>query len=267
MPHGAGSASSWNCCPVRELFRKAPVFSSSSKMKQHGGARPNSGGPRPNSGGARANSGGSRANSGGARPGSGPVPLPAIVYLPRLAVARWYCLRTEYEADVEAADSVREAGFEVFAPVVWREPRAARRLSNGAVRPARVAGVGPMFRRYQFARFSLADPWPMILGLPGVDRILGLSTASPSPLPDLVIDLVRGWCQANDCQYPPNFNLLEPDAMLPMVDGVTARLLAGALADRVGISEWSDAKRTRLLLTIMGRELRVTVPRAWVEAA
>lgn len=241
------------------------MFSSSSK--KHGGARINSGGARPNSGGPRANSGGPRANSGGVRPGSGPAPLPIIVYLSRPSVARWYCLRTDYEADAECADSVRGAGFEVFAPVVWREPRAARRLANGAIRPAREAGVGPMFPRYQFARFSLADPWPMILGLPGVDRILGLSNVSPSPLSDVVIDLVRGWCQANDCQYPPNFDLLDPGAVLPMVDGVAARLLAGAMADRVGISEWSDSKRTRVLLSFLGRDIRVTVPRAWVEAA
>lgn len=127
--------------------------------------------------------------------------------------------------------------------------------------------MGPMFRRYQFVRFSRSDPWQQIGRLPGVDGLLGVSADTPTPMPDAAIALVRGCCEANDCQYPEAFDFLDALAPLSIADGTAVRLLAGVMADRVGVSEWSDSKRTRLLLSLFGRDIRLTVPRAWVEAA
>jgi transcription antitermination factor NusG len=203
---------------------------------------------------------------GGVRRGAGcPVPRPA--FLVRPDCSRWYCLRTDHGADITAADAVRRAGFEVFAPMEWRPPRSARRLAHGAIRPARPAGVDPMFPRYAFVKFARVDPWQVIRGLRGVDGLLGTAPDTPCPMPDAAIALIRDICQANDCRYPDSFDIHDPDAPLPLGEGVAGRLVAGAMADRVGICEWSDAKRTRLLLSILGREVRVEVPRAWVEAA
>lgn len=202
---------------------------------------------------------------GGARPGAGGKRKPVAPARPDLA--RWYCLRTDYEADVTAADAVRAAGFEVFAPMEWRAPRAAKRLAHGAIRPARPAGVVPMFPRYLFVRFSRADPWQRIHDLAGVEGLLGIAQDSPSPMPDLAILLIRGWCQANDCKYPDNFDLHNPHALPPCEVGAALRLLGGAMAGQVGVCEWSDTKGTRLLVSLLGRDNRVTVLRSWVEAA
>jgi transcription antitermination factor NusG len=195
-----------------------------------------------------------------------PLP-PSIVFLARPDTTRWYCLRTDHGADVTAADAVRQAGFEVFAPMEWREPRSARRLAHGAIRPARPAGVDPMFPRYLFTRFSRSQPWQLIRGLRGVDGLLGTAPDTPCPMPDAAITLIRDICQANDCRYPDSFDVHDPDALLPMDEGAPVRITGGAFADRFGVCDWSDAKRVRVLLSIMGRDVPLDVERAWIEAA
>jgi hypothetical protein len=43
-------------------------------------------------------------------------------------------------------------------------------------------------------------------------------------------------------------------------------LASGAMVGLTGICQWSDAKRVRLLLEILGRTVPMTVPRAAVDA-
>jgi hypothetical protein len=75
-------------------------------------------------------------------------------------------------------------------------------------------------------------------------------------VPDQAIALIRGKCAANDCLYPDNVSLGERGAAIvhatPMATGTSAR---------------SDGRRVRLLLEIMGRPVKLTVPRERVEAA
>jgi hypothetical protein len=62
--------------------------------------------------------------------------------------------------------------------------------------------------------------------------------------------------------YPP-----PPRAKSKPIDaGSTVRLLTGAY-DLTGICEWSNGRRVRLLVEILGRTVPMTVPRESVEAA
>lgn len=215
---------------------------------QHGGARPNSGGARPNSGGAR-------ENSGGARPNSGPK---RIVYLTRPDAARWYCARTRYASESEAAEEIGAKGFDVFAPTIWEPARRARRNAVGALIPARPACVGPLFKTYIFSRFRLIDYWQQIRDMPSVETILGLAPDAPTPMPERAMELIRGMCDVNGCFHE------DGDAPNSLV-GALVRLLDGPMASFEGVCDWSDGQRVRVLLTLFGRHCPITVDQAAIE--
>ncbi len=212
--------------------------------------------------------GGVRANSGGARAGAGRKPKaapPAYV-----DIERWYCVRTRHGAEITADFDIRRAGFTLFSPSLWKPGTPARRAWDGSLRPARPALIVPLFRRYLFVRFRRdADDWRSIAHLPTVDRIFSSTRGQPTPVPDGAIDLIRSLCAPNGCVYPDNERMLDGPApvirMPPIAPGTRTRLTAGPMADLAGICTWSDSKRVRLLLEIMGRTVSVTVARADVE--
>ncbi len=212
--------------------------------------------------------GGPRLNSGGARPGAGrpkcetPVEIIADLW-------RWYCIRTDHNAERRADIEVRLAGFEVFNPSVWRAAEPARRGRGGSIRAAKLERIEPMFRRYFFTRFRILDPsWGQLEHLPGVDHLMGApgGRGLPGIVSDESIALIRLLLEPNNCMYPftgysgyHHRNAIEV--------GSAQRLLTGALEGQEGICTWSDGRRARLLLSILGREVSVTVKQSAVEAA
>lgn len=228
----------------------------SGKSPGWGGARPNSGGPRPNSGGARPGAG---------RPRKGVPPIVSVI--------RWYCLRTDHNAERLAHQELSAANFEVFAPTIWKPAEEMRRYTNGSVRRARPARVVPMFRRYVFVRLSLADPaWHRIVRMPGVANwIASVSVAPglpaiPIAVRDEAIDHVREML-VNDCLYPPrHFDLA--GVLLPLIEaGKRLRVLDGALADREAFCRASDGKRVEMMMRWFNRDTVVRTRQAGVEEA
>jgi transcription antitermination factor NusG len=179
---------------------------------------------------------------------------------------RWYCVRTAFGRELLADTEIRLAGFEVFAPTLWKPATLARRLANGASRPALPDRIVPLFPRYLMARFHRSvDAWTRIRALPGVDCILGTNHETPTPVSDDAIALIRSRCMPNGCIYPANVELRDAGPVVHVPTGSSARLLDGPLADLTGICTWSDEKRVSLLMSLLGREVAVTVPRAAVE--
>jgi transcription antitermination factor NusG len=178
------------------------------------------------------------------------------------------CHGSEITADIE----IRLLSFTVFSPSVWKPATPARRGRNGAVRAAKPDRIVPLFPRYLFARFNRGqDDWKQIRHLPGVERIIfSTSPEFPAAMPDQAIETIRALCAANDCIYPDNVKLRDRKTPVirpePLPAGMNARLLHGPLADLTGICEWSDGRRVRLLLSLLGRAVTVTVPQAEVEA-
>lgn len=197
---------------------------------------------------------------GGARPGSGPKPRAAVIPSAPLDLARWYCVRCHPGEDLTADIEIRLAGFELFAPTLWKPATAARR-DGASIRPARPDRIESLFPTYMFVRFKrFSDDWRRIYALTGVDYILGFGPNAPSAMPDRVIEAVRNLCAPNGCIYPP-----EPapvDRTTPIPCGTKVQLASGAMIGLTGICLWSDGKRVRLLLEILGRGVAVTVPRA-----
>ena len=215
-------------------------------------------------GGPRANSGGLRSPAGGRPRKARPVPED---------VFRWYCVRTAYGRELYVDIDIRLAGFTVFNPSIFKKATAPRRDAAGIMRPGRPERIEPMFRRYMFVSLNLADPsWHAIKHIADVERIMGSGSRSdpgyPVAIPDSAIALIRGLLEPNGCSYRyghPGVHHTDPLAV-----GVCLRLLSDTMtgSDRQpveGICEWSDGKRVRLLMTILGRSVPVTVAQAAVE--
>ena len=95
---------------------------------------------------AKGKHGGARANAGGARAGAGRKPKMAPPVLVDTE-ERWYCVRTSFHGEIRTDLDIRDLGFSVFAPSLWRPPARARRDRNGVLRPARPARLVPLFPR------------------------------------------------------------------------------------------------------------------------
>jgi transcription antitermination factor NusG len=185
--------------------------------------------------------------------------MPAI---PDNVEPRWYCVRTRHGAELTADINIRLAGFTVFAPSLFKPATPARRSANGALRAAQPDRIVPLFRRYLFVQFRCGvDPWQQIRKLPGdaVEQILGATPELPTAVPDTAIALIRGMCAPNGCLYPASHH------DRPLAVGANARFLTGPMADLTGICAWSDGRRVKLLLEMMGCLVPVKALQAEVE--
>jgi transcription termination/antitermination protein NusG len=238
---------------ARRAFPRGPLINDF----RHGGAR-------ANSGGARANAGGARENSGGARAGAGrPRKLHVCADQPR-----WYLVRAAYGQTAVADRSIREAGYEVFAPTIFKAATPPRRDANGVMRPGKLDRVEFLFVRYVITRFNLADPgWHDIRHLDGVERIISGAYSTLNPIgipiaiPDEAIAYVREILGPNDCIDPRKF-VGEPYEL-----GTSLRMLDGPMAGHIGICDMSDGERVLWVMNMLGRPIPFEVAHDSVEVA
>ena len=211
-------------------------------------------------GGARQGAGGARKGAGGARGGAG-RPRKVITEYVLPDVLRWYCVRTKFEGELAAGDQIRQLGYALFSPTIWKPATRPSRGQNGVIRPGRPDHTEPLFKRYVFTQFSRANTaWRRIWRLYGVDSILSSAPDAPTPVPDEAIDLVRKMCGPEDCCYPdepPPLEIIKPGAAVRIATGPYAE----QFADFTGICRWSAAKRVAILLRVLGGEIQLIVPR------
>lgn len=158
---------------------------------------------------------------------------------------RWYVAHTQPHRESLAEAHLAQQDFATFLPRRAKTVRHARKTQTI---------LAPVFPRYLFVRFDPdRDRWRSINGTPGVSRLL-TANELPTPAPVGVVEALiaatgpRGQLQAN-------FNT-----------GDRVRLIAGPFADALAeIDRLDDAGRVRVLLRIMGADLRVQMPRDWLE--
>jgi transcription antitermination factor NusG len=193
---------------------------------------------------------------------------PIIPAEPITGEHRWYCVRTALGGERRASIDIGEAGFDVFAPTEWRPAECARRYTNGSVRPARPARVVSLFRRYIFVKFNRADPsWAGINKheMPSVAYIVGATPEQPMPLPDHVLDVIRGAGWVNGCRYD-DVDPSDLNAPAPIKPGTPVLIINGAFVDRQVICTWSNGKRVGFLMQMLGGETAFDVAQSSVEA-
>jgi transcription antitermination factor NusG len=165
----------------------------------------------------------------------------------RGASFHWLCVRTAFSAEIVADQALRAMGFCTWLPL---------HLSRERLRP--------LFPRYLFVQADLgADLWRGIYRCRGVDTILGTRLERPACVPAAALQALWSLCAADGVMSPEQEP--HPAALIP--EGAAVVLTAGPMTDLRGICRWSNARRVRLLVEIMGRGVAITVPREHVVQA
>lgn len=156
---------------------------------------------------------------------------------------RWYVVHSHPGAEAKAAAHLHRQGYHVYLPR-WRKRRShARRVDWLAA---------PLFPRYLFVRFDIAHTrWRAIQSTFGVSHLISLGDGLPSPMPEGIVESIR-LREANNglIEIVPNFRQGEP----VIVD-------EGPFLDQTGLFERVvDSDRVTILLSLLGRDVRVKVP-------
>jgi transcription antitermination factor NusG len=161
--------------------------------------------------------------------------------------ARWHCAWTHFREERRAVLELRRRDFETYLPL---------RLD----RQTRCAEV--LFRGYVFLCFDPhQDPWGAIRSTPGVGGLICQAAGHPTPLPPGIVEHLVSRTSRRGVVDDPG------DAPRALAVGTAVGLVTGPMAGLRGICQWSDEARVRLLLSLLGREVSVTVSRAAVEVA
>ncbi len=164
--------------------------------------------------------------------------------------SNWYVVELLRDKAFVAEANLRAQGFDTF------HPRLRASVNQFGRQAKRLKAVFP---GYCFVRCSLADGrWRAINSTRGVKRFAGPPGVIPSPVREkIVLDLM---------ERCPN-GVLDP-TICELKVGQAVKLedcaFAGALAK---VHELDDAGRVRVLISILGTERVVAVPRASVQPA
>ena len=157
---------------------------------------------------------------------------------------RWYVVHTHVQAEEKAAFHLRRQGYKVYLPHCLKRVRHARRTEY---KPS------PLFPRYLFVEFDVETcRWLSVMSTVGVSHLIS-TAVGPVPLPEGVVDGIRAR-QDGDGFIPLK-------KLQPLRAGETVTLNEGPFEGYTAIFECpNDDDRVTLLMTIMGREMRIRVP-------
>lgn len=163
---------------------------------------------------------------------------------------RWYVAQTHVHAEAKAIGHLMRQGFEAYLPQYGKTRRHARRLEK--VR-------APLFPGYLFVALDVArERWRAIRSTVGI-RTLICDGDAPVAVPTGVVDTIRARENEN--------GLVEVPPLVPFDKGDVVRITDGPMCDQVGLFDCAtDEDRVVVLLTLLGRQVRVPVPSATVSA-
>ncbi len=156
----------------------------------------------------------------------------------------WCAVQTHVRAEDKAAFHLRRQGYTVFLPKHLKRRKHARRIDWV---PA------PLFPRYLFVALDPAQGrWWSIRSTVGVSNLISFG-GLPAVVPSEVISEIKarqdekGLVKTHEgCGFKP---------------GDRVRIINGPLGDLEGLFEGStDEERVTILLSLLGREVKVRVP-------
>ena len=157
---------------------------------------------------------------------------------------RWYVVHTQANGEQKARHHLERQGFNVYLPLYSRRISHARKVSWCP---------RPLFPRYLFVSLDLElEPWRKIMSTIGVSYLI-CHEEKPAPVPDGIVEEIR---QAENAA-----GQVSPGKRMKLRNGDTVQITAGAMADHVGLFECrTDDERVVVLLELLGRKVRTTVP-------
>lgn len=163
---------------------------------------------------------------------------------------RWYVVHTQPNSEQRASVNLKRQGFETYLPLCLRNRRHARKVERVA---------RPLFPNYMFVALDCEhDRWRSVNGTFGVIRLVTHGT-TPLALPDGIVPSIQ---EREDTE---GLVTLDPPVFQP---GQSLEILEGPMASRCGLfQQMSDRDRVMVLLDLLGRQVRVTLPCSAVVAA
>jgi len=166
-------------------------------------------------------------------------------------MSQWYAVHTQPNGEERARLNLERQGFVVYLPKYRKRRRHARRVERV---------LRPLFPRYLFVHF---DPrhtqWRAINGTYGVVHLIAHGSL-PVPVPNIVIDAIRGREDDDGAVAQLPLDTLAPGQRLEILDGPLAWHSGQFL-------RLNDNERIVLLLDLLGRQVAVTVSPDAVAAA
>ncbi len=165
--------------------------------------------------------------------------------------SRWYVVHTQPNRETRALINLQRQGFTAYLPKFQRVRRHARKTETVS---------RPLFPRYLFVQLDLTrEAWRSIHSTFGVSQLLSKGE-EPVPVPIGVVEEIHAR-EGSDgfvtLGLPPGVG---PGSQIRLIDGIFAE--SKGVLDRV-----ADQYRVSVLLQLLGREVRVFVPAAYVGAA
>jgi transcriptional antiterminator RfaH len=163
---------------------------------------------------------------------------------------RWYVVQTQPNNEARAVRHLERQEFEPYLPLYLKTRRHARKIDRVA---------RPLFPRYLFVKLDPArERWRSVNGTFGVNCVL-TDGHMPVPVPEGIVEGI----QARHNEQ----GLVALDAPV-FHPGQRLEIVEGALAMHTALFQHvSDHERVVLLLDLLGRKVRVTVPAISVAAA
>lgn len=161
---------------------------------------------------------------------------------------RWYAAKTHPGRERLAKIQLTRQAFETYLPLSAPPPRKTRRGPAGPV---------AFFPGYIFVRLDLDHQrWHAVNSTRGVTRLVQFGER-PAPVPEALIEALQGATNAD--------GLL--GFMDPLAPGDEVRMVGGAFDQQVGqVLRAGPDQRVTVLLNLMHREVKLTVPRSGVLA-
>lgn len=164
---------------------------------------------------------------------------------------RWYVVQTKPRDESTALLHLRRQGFDGYLPRILKRRRHARRVDTT---PA------PLFPGYLFVALDLAAArWRSIQGTVGVSRLV-CHGEEPAPVPDGIVEDIQGR------EDPAGWVVLDRPPSLQK--GQAVEIAGGPFAEYRGVFEGLESgERVIVLLSLLGRDVRASIPFGWVQAS
>ena len=166
-------------------------------------------------------------------------------------VDRWYVVSTHARSEHKAAWHLRNQGYRPYLPCYSKLRRHARKVDYVSK---------PLFPRYLFVEMDVTrTQWRAICSTVGVSGIISFD-GLPSPVPEGIVEEIAA------CEDAKGMIVLPKRA--PFEPGQPVQIAAGPMLDKVGLFEsQTDDERVVVLLSLLGREVRVRLPIETVSAS
>ena len=163
----------------------------------------------------------------------------------------WFVAHTHPLKESVAQQHLLEQGFDVYLPKFKKIRRHARKVEEVLV---------PLFPRYIFIGMNMeVARWRSVNGTRGVSYLL-TNYDRPAVVPNYVIENLK----SNEIAY----GIVPVNSLITFAKGDKVRVTDGAFQDQIAIFEMLDDKqRVQLLLSFLGKEIKVVLPDYMVEAA